>query len=241
MRPRAKGFGVKGSSHVVFWPGYNDYYLGVLLGMVYGDGNLIKRSEAFRTGRWRIEFCEGDESLVRKYISLANRLFNISPTIRKRKGEWHEAYVSSRIAYEYLTFAGEHPNGKKTGKLDIPELAKRNPATLRGFICGLFSVEGSPKSRRYVRLAMEMMEPKLIPRVCSILESHGFHPHFYRYRKNEGRMYGVYLYGPQECSRFLEEFGLLGKRRRKLLTFLRSSSLPLPARRQPGGGEIRRL
>jgi hypothetical protein len=121
MSPRGEGFGVKGSHHTVLWPNYDDYDLGVLIGMTYGDGNLIKRVTASRTGRWRIEFCEGDISLVRQYALLTKRLFNVAPTIRDR-GTWYEAYYSCRIAYEFLTFDAEHPNGKKTGLLKIPRL-----------------------------------------------------------------------------------------------------------------------
>lgn len=112
MKPRGKGFGVKGSSHTVLWPKYDDYRLGILIGMTYGDGNLIKRSTGLRTGRWRVEFCEGDLSLVKRYSSLTKQLFNIAPKIRKR-GNWCEAYYSSRISYEFLTFVGEHPNGRR--------------------------------------------------------------------------------------------------------------------------------
>lgn len=145
MKPRGKGFGVKGSAHTVLWPNYDDYNLGVLTGMTYGDGNLIKRTTATRTGKWRIEFCEGDISLAELYTRLTKRLFNVAPTIRDR-GTWYEAYYCCRIAYEFLTFVAEHPNGKKTGHLQIPEIAKLYPQTLLGFICGLFSVEGSVKA-----------------------------------------------------------------------------------------------
>jgi hypothetical protein len=242
MRPRGRGFGVKGSSHVVFWPSYYTYRLGVLLGMLYGDGNLIKRNEALRTGRWRIEFCEGDGSLVGHYAKLAHDLFNVKPTVRKRGGGgWEEAYSCCRIVYEFLTFAGEHPNGVKAGKLHIPELAHRSQEALRGFISGLFSVEGSPKGGRYPRMTIEMMEPRLIPEIREVLRKRGFNPHLYSYPKNKGVMYGVYLYGETECDRFLREIGLLGKREQKLRRFLRSRRPAPPARKQPGGGTVRRL
>ena len=240
MRPRGRGFGVKGSSHLVFWPSYNTYKLGVLLGMIYGDGNLKRRETALRTGHWRVEFCEGDASLVRRYAMLMHELFNVTPTVRNRGG-WEEAYFCSRIFYEFLTFAGEHPNGVKAGKLDIPELARRSEEALRGFISGLFSVEGSPKGGRYPRLAIEMMEPKLMPGIRSVLRMRGFNPHLYSYPKNKGVMYGLYLYGGTECYRFLRQIGLLGKREQKLRRFLRSRRPAPPARKQPGGGTVRRL
>ena len=226
---------MKGSSHTILWPKYDDYRLGVLIGMTYGDGNLIKRSTALRTGRWRVEFCEGDLSLVEKYASLTKRLFNVAPRIRDRR-TWYEAYYSSRIAYEFLTFVAEHPNGKKTGLLEIPSVARLYPLTLRGLICGLFSVEGSVKDRRYPRLAMEMLEPKLIESDVEELPRLGFNPHTYRYLKDGKMMFGVFLYGREGCERFLEEVGLMGKRSRKLSRFLTPPPQASLARKQPGGG-----
>jgi hypothetical protein len=240
MSPRGKGFGVKGSAHTVLWPKYDDYRLGVLTGMIYGDGNLIKRSTALRTGKWRVEFCEGDFSLVERDARMTKRLFNLSPTIRDR-GTWYEAYYASRIAYEFLTFVAEHPNGKKAGRLDVPDIAKLYPSTLRGLICGLFSVEESVKDRRYPRLAMEMLEPRLLRSVAYELRSLGFSPHSYRYLKDEKTMFGLFRYGREECGRFLKEVGLLGKRRRKLSRFLTPPSQAASARKQPGGGSVRRM
>ncbi len=121
MKPRGRGYGVKGSSHTIFWPDYGDYRLGVLIGMLYGDGNLMRRSTALMTGKWMVEFCEGDAGIVREYAWLMQEVFTIKPTIRDRL-TWQEAYYRSRICYEFLTYVGEHPDGKKTGKLCFPEV-----------------------------------------------------------------------------------------------------------------------
>lgn len=157
--------------------------------------------------------------LVRRYSRLTKQLFNIAPNIRNR-GTWFEAYYSSRIAYEFLTFVGEHPNGKKAGRLGIPYIARLHAATLLGLICGLLSVEGSVKGRRYPRLAMEMLEPTLIRSIVRELRKLDFHPHSYHYLKDGKTMFGVFLYGREECGRFLHEVGLMGKRGRKLSRFL---------------------
>jgi hypothetical protein len=119
MKPRGRGFGVKGSAHTVFWPDYSSFDLGVLMDMLYGDGNLISRSTALQTGRWRIELCEGDLGIVRAYARLTRNLFNVKATIRDRV-TWYEAYFCSRIVYEFMTHVGEHPNGKKQGNFDFP-------------------------------------------------------------------------------------------------------------------------
>lgn len=224
----------------MLWSRYDDFRLGILIGMTYGDGNLIKRSAGMRTGRWRVEFCEGDLSLVRKYATLTRRLFNLQPRIRNRE-TWFEMYYSSRIAYEFLTFVGEHPNGKKAGHLRIPEVARLYPETLRGFLCGLFSVEGYVKGGRYLRLTVEMLERRLLWSVADELRKLGFQPHSYAYMKDGKRMFGVYLYGFEDCGRFLDKVGLLGKRRIKLSRFLTTTLQPRLARKQPGGGLVRRM
>jgi hypothetical protein len=241
MKPRGGGFGVKGSAHTVFWPDYDSYDLGVLIGMLYGDGNLIKRQTGLRTGKWRIEFCEGDLGVVRAYRRLTLYLFNVKATIRDRD-TWYEAYYCSRIVYEFMTHVGEHPNGKKTGRLRIPDLARQHSDTLRGFVAGLFSVEGSVYFASKVRLRIEMLEPVLIQELDSTLQNFGLQPHAYRYLKDAKVMYGLYLTGSADCQTFLSEMGLIGKRRKQLTTFLRSRSKVGLARRQPGGGlSVRRV
>lgn len=204
------GFGVRGSAHEVFWPNYDSYDLGVLIGMIYGDGNLIRRQEASRTGKWRIEFCEGDLSLVRGYASLTHRLFNVRPTVRDRI-TWYEAYYRSRIAYDFLTYAAEHPNGKKAGRLAIPGIARKSASTMLGFVGGLFSVEDSAKVNSNARLAMEMLEPGLVQSLYVELRKFGFTPHTYHYPKDGKIMFGLYAYGLKDCSEFLGRVGLFGK------------------------------
>jgi hypothetical protein len=189
MKPRGRGFGVKGSAHTVFWPTYDSYDLGVLTGMLYGDGNLIKRQTGLRTGKWRIELCEGDLGVVRAYRRLTFDLFNVKATIRNRD-TWNEAYYCSRIVYEFMTHVGEHPNGKKTGKLRIPEFAKQHSDTLRGFIAGLFSVEGSVTFASNGRLRIEMLEPILIRELYSTLQEFGLQPHAIIIRRMARRCMG---------------------------------------------------
>jgi hypothetical protein len=229
MKPRGRGFGVKGSAHTVFWPNYDSYDLGVLTGMLYGDGNLIKRPTALRTGRWRIELCEGDLGIVRAYRCLTRDLFNVKAAIRDRV-TWYEAYYCSRIVYEFMTYVGEHPNGKKTGELRIPEFAKQHPDAMRGFVAGIFSVEGSVTCNSNERLRVEMLEPVLIQELYLWLREFGLQPHIYQYPKEGKTMHGLYLYGPIECQTFLTSIGLIGKRKKQLTRFLRSRGQASPAR-----------
>lgn len=230
MKRRGRGFGVKGSAHTVFWPDYDSYDLGVLIGMLYGDGNLIKRSTGSRTGKWRIEFCEGDLGVVKAFVRLTHNLFNVKPTIRNRV-TWYEAYFCSRIVYEFMTHIGEHPNGKKTGKLRIPELAKRNTDALRGLVAGIFSVEGSVSIHgKKERLQIEMLEPSLIRALHQYLQEFGLQAHSYHYRKNRKIMHGLNLRGGDECQAFLSGIGLIGKRKNQLTRLLRSPRQARPAR-----------
>jgi hypothetical protein len=128
---RGEGYGVKGSKHIVFWPNLPTYKSGVVLGMLYGDGHIVSRRGAETTGKWRIEFCEGDRKVIDSYVRLTESLFNLRPAVRQR-GNWWDAYYCSRIAYEWLTSVGEHPSGKKFGKLLIPRVAREGDDVLGG-------------------------------------------------------------------------------------------------------------
>ncbi len=187
--------------------------------MLYGDGNLIKRETALRTGKWRIELCEGDLRVVRAYRKLTLDLFNVKAAIRDRI-TWYEAYYCSRIVYEFMTHVGEHPNGKKTGRLRVPQFAKQYSDTLRGFIAGLFSVEGSVTFASNVRLQVEMLEPALIRELYSILKKFGLRFKIYHYQKDGKTMHGLRLYGSADCQAFLSKIGPIGKRRKQLTSFL---------------------
>ena len=138
-------------------------------------------------------------------------------------------------------FVAEHPNGKKTGQLKIPEVARLYPLTLVGFICGLFSVEGSVKVRRYPRLAMEMLERKLLHAVGDELRRLGFNPHSYHLPqgwKNDVRIVSLRSQG---MWKVFERSWLGRKRRKKLNRFLTPSPEAKLARKQPGGGSVRRM
>ncbi len=208
--------------------------------MLYGDGHIAGRRGAERDGKWRVELCEGDYLVIRRYARLTFQLFNLKPIIRKR-GNWWDAYYCSRIAYEYLTTVTQHPDGRKTGTLSIPKIARDDAKTSKGFLCGLFSVEGSVKIGRYPRIAIEMLEPKLIQQVAQLLTSFGFHPHTYSYPKAGKTMYGAFLYGLVEARRFLWSIGLVGRKRRKLVRLLSQVATASSARLQPGGGTICRM
>lgn len=138
----------------------------------------------------------------------------------QRRGNWWEEYYCSRIAYEYFTSIAEHPTGKKTGTLEIPRIAAQDRKFCQGFICGLFSVEGSVKAGRYPRLSIEMLEPKLIKQVSKALESFGIQTHTYDYPKAGKRMYGAYVYGANNLDKFLRRIGLVGRKRDKLTRLL---------------------
>lgn len=237
---RGEGYGVKGSRYIVFWPHLLTYELGVLLGMLYGDGHLVSRRGAKEAGKWRIEFCEGDREIIESYVRLTKSLFNLKPIVRQREN-WWDAYYCSRIAYEWLTSAGEHPTGKKLGKLLLPRITRENDDILRGFTCGLFSVEGSVKLGKYLRITLEMLEPRLVKDVFETLQSNGISAHIYHYDKGAKAMYGTYVYGKADAALFLPRFGLLGNKREKLASFLTSGKVTAPARKQPGGGAIRRV
>ena len=150
---------------------------------------------------------------------LTRRLLNLQPTVRQR-GNWWDAYYCSRIAYEFLTTVGEHPTGKKLGKLALPEPAHKSKSLLCGFICGLFTVEGSLKLGKYPRITIEMLEPTLIREVSAVLSENSLRPHTYSYAKGRKTMYGAYAYGRDALQSFSSAFGLVGEKGDRLTSFL---------------------
>lgn len=126
------------------------------------------------------------------YVRLTESLFNLRPAVRQR-GNWWDAYYCSRIAYEWLTSVGEHPNGKKLGKLLIPRVARGSDDVLRGFICDLFTVEGSVRLGRCIRITLEMMEPRLVREVFETLRSSGISAHLYHCAKGQKTMHGTHV------------------------------------------------
>lgn len=214
---------------MVFWPSPVTREVGVLVGMLYGDGHIASRDSALRTGKWLVHFCEGDYGTVREYLRLTGLVFNLRPSVRRR-GNWWEAYYCSRVAYEYLTSVAEHPAGRKAGRLHVPAISKETPEVTAGFLRGIFSVEGSVKISSNIRLAIEMLEPELIPGIASMLRSFDLRPHTYRYQKAGKVMYGTYVYGVEEVSSFLERIGLFGKKESKARSFISKMSALASAR-----------
>lgn len=199
------------------------------MGMLCGDGHIVSRSGAERTGKWRIGFCEGDHKVIAYYVHLTKVLFNLTPTVRKR-GNWWDAYYCSRVAYEWFTSVGQHPNGKKLGKLLIPKAVRESQDALCGFTCGLFTVEGSVKTGKYVKITLEMLEPTLVKQVFGVLQSNGISAHLYCYAKQAKTMYGTYIYGAADAQSFLSRFGLIEKKHWKLTNLLSSLEKAASAR-----------
>src|SRR3989344_2620292 len=76
-------FYIKGSAKRIKIPDL-DINLALFLGIMWGDGWLLKREKAKKDGNWRIGIVEDDIPLVNKFISLTEKLFSIKPKINDR-------------------------------------------------------------------------------------------------------------------------------------------------------------
>jgi hypothetical protein len=185
---------VQGSHHITTLPTEPSTKLAVLYDLVCGDGSLIGTASAMKRGKWRIEFCETDPSVVSEYVRLTRDMFGVTPIIRKRRN-WIEAYYCSKIIYRFYSRVLGHPVGKKTGSLKIPTAFNQKPRLLFGFLKGLFTAEGSVKQERNVRIFLAMQAPLLVSQIASTLRSAKFHPHEYWYSMKGRRLHCVYIYG----------------------------------------------
>jgi len=215
IRPRGKGYGVRGSRHVVTVPRAPSEKLAVLYGLLCGDGSLTSYEAAARHGKWRIDFAESDPEVLVEYVRLTKEVFGVTPSVRKRKG-WYEAYYCSKIVYRFYSRVLGHPTGKKTGSLRIPDSFRHDPRLLFGFLRGLFTAEGSTKVERNIRIALEMQEPLLMKQTESILKDATFNPHPYSYANNGRQIYGLYIYGLDETRLFHRRIGFVGCKRLRL-------------------------
>jgi hypothetical protein len=220
IRRRDGVYTVRGSHHRVTPPTKPSTNLAILYGLVCGDGSLTCSASATKRGKWRIDYCEPDPTVVSEYVRLTREVFGLTPIVRKRRN-WIEVYFCSKIVYRFYSRILGHPMGKKTGSLRIPSVFKRRSRLLFGFLKGLFTAEGSVKEERNVRIFLAMQEPRLVSEVASALRSAKFHPHQYWYSMKGRRLHCVYVYGLEDARRFGKQIGFVGHKSLRLAKVIR--------------------
>ena len=220
LRKSANFYHVKGSKHRVLIPNMNSD-LALFIGMVYGDGWLVSRPKDLSKGRWNIGFVEGDVKVVKAFVRLAKKLFNVKFKLypRIRKSLYYEARVNCRILYEFLSQNFDLVGGFKAKKIRIPQLIKKKNL-IEPFIAGLISTDGSVRGSRIIYSSISKV---IIDEIYIFLTNKGFKIKkgvATRARKNP--QYILSISGRKQALRFNKVIFLIGKKRKFLNEYLSS-------------------
>lgn len=211
---------LKGSSHRIKIPQL-DTNLALFLGLLWGDGWVVSRQVARHKSRWRIGLVEDDKLIIERFIALSESIFSVKPLIHFRKTKY-EVYINSRIVYEILTRIFKFPDGRKKGKLKVPNKILSSKSLIISFLRGLFSTDGRfTIYKNYPRIGVDSATYRLIKDVEGILKKLGFNPKTYTWnRKNGNRLFGLYLNGKKNVQLFYKEINFIGEKAKKLKNYI---------------------
>lgn len=103
------------------------------IGYFLGDGNIEKD---------RIGLNEADEQLVKKYGDIAEKIFSVTPAIKKRdRKNYYECRMNSKALADLLR--KEFPGVFRSGQREIPDsVCKSHDSVVAAFLAGLWDAEG---------------------------------------------------------------------------------------------------
>ena len=181
------GFYIKGSGYRI--PKINiDRNLALFLGLMWGDGCIVSRKCAIKTGDWRICFVEDDKDLIDTFCNITRLIFNIRPHVHFRK-TYYEVIFSNRIVYEILYQFFKFPDGHKINRLKIPFQIKTSKNLISSFLQGLFSTDGKfVIDRGYPRVGFDSATKLFLDDVVSILIDSGFNPRKTLWNRKNGNV-----------------------------------------------------
>lgn len=235
LRKNGEFLYVKGSPHRVKVPSMNEKFC-LFLGMLWGDGWIVRRDVAERKSQWRIGIVEDDKKLIKTFKTLVKEILGIEAKILDRKTKY-EVYFNSRIIYEILNRVFEFPDGKKKGKLKIPSIILHSNRLICSFLKGLFSTDGSIVfSQSYPRIVLDSATLTLIEDVKKALKNLGFNPRVSVWnRRNGSKLYRLHLNGWEQTLLFYRKINFIGEKANKLKKYITNSPGIAPSRAQTRG------
>lgn len=212
---------VKGSGHRFMVPILNKD-LALFIGLIYGDGWLTSRKNAKKKSTWTVGLVGGDIILVRKFVYLAKKLFNLKFSIyNKKNSNAFEARINNRILYEFIHQNFELKGGKKAQIIKIPYIIKENKL-VDPFLCGLFSTDGGFSIyKNYWKIRYCSSSKKMIKEVYNYLKNKGFNPKVSINIKRENPLYGVTLYGKDQINLYYRYIGFISKKQEILKNYIK--------------------
>ena len=138
------GFRAFGSSSIIFIPFNMTPKLAYLIGIIFGDGSILKPIKRKAGGYyWIVEiYCNGKHKDI--ILKLVKNIFNYPPVITKdkrRKNSW-KIQINSLIIHRFLNKVVGIPFGKKTGQMPWLNILCKSPEIFMYFLAGLIDSDG---------------------------------------------------------------------------------------------------
>ena len=186
-------------------PGINEK-LAEFLGILFGDGYFLNKRNKYTIG---IALNLSEDSLYFEYVaSLIKELFNINPTVQKRKAQNRlDLIINSKAVFWYLRMLG-FPIGVKKNRLTTPNWIIKNKDFIKSFLRGIFDTDGSLffakrgtyKLNEYPVIEIKMCDSKFIDQLSKLLSLLGF--------KSVKRKYKIQLNGRELTEKWINEIGI---------------------------------
>ena len=125
--------------------------LGEFIGAFIGDGAVTRNKGG--TGRLIFSFSDQDEELKSYILKIAKDLFNLKPSVQRKKGDASRNYFfNATVLVDWLQFIGVNKPSSLTVR--VPEIAFNSTREFaKGFLRGLFSTDGAVTKDGYPSLS----------------------------------------------------------------------------------------
>lgn len=180
--------------------------LSEFFGIMIGDGGINNTWQANVTLN-----SEADAKFVTYVSSIIQKLFGVSPAIRKRKkGKAVVVSVASTTIVDFLVQNGLPRGNKLKGGLKIPSWIINKKSYRIACVRGLMDTDGclflhrhEIRGKKYLNIGLcfTSASPKLIEQVSMIFDEFGIIPHI------SGKGRNIYLYKEKAVYEYLRVFG----------------------------------
>lgn len=174
--------------------------LAEFVGIMIGDGTISK----YQIG---ISLNTRDDSEYIHYVkNLIKILFDVSPFIRNREGNWTVIKVSSICLVRYLNLLGLPIGDKIKNNIDIPNWIFNKKEFIKACIRGLIDTDGSIYRNYYrgktvaMQICFTSASKPLLKSVRGIFFKLGYNPSKISYRR-------IYISRLRQIQRYVREIG----------------------------------